>query len=52
MDEIVRCKNCKYGHFIVPCKEAKINHELLRYVCSKIRGEHNPNFFCGYAEKK
>lgn len=52
MNEIVRCKDCKHGKFIVPCKEAKLNHELLRYMCSKIGGKHRPNFFCGYASKK
>ena len=50
--KVVECKDCKHGHFIVPCKEAKTNHELLRYVCKKIKGKHNPHFFCGYAESK
>lgn len=52
MEEVVRCKDCKYGHFIVPSKEAKTNHELLRYQCPKIKGNHKPDFFCAYALKK
>ena len=52
MNEIVKCKDCKYGHFFVPCKEAKVNHDLLKYQCNKIKGRHNPNFYCGYAVRK
>lgn len=51
-DVIISCKDCKYGHFIVPCKEAKINHDLLRYMCDKIKGQHNPSFYCGYFSYK
>lgn len=51
MNVTINCKDCKHGHFIVPCKEAKINHDLLRYTCDKIKGQHNPYFYCGYAEQ-
>lgn len=45
MNEIVKCKDCKHGHFFVPCKEAKTNHDLLKYQCNKIKRNHNPNFY-------
>lgn len=52
MSNIVHCKECKYGHFVVTCKEAKKNPDLLRYQCDKINGKHNPDFYCGYAAHK
>lgn len=52
MSNVITCKECKHGHFIVPCKEAKKNHDLLKYKCNKIKGNHDPEFYCGYAERK
>ena len=50
--KVVECKDCKNGHHIVPCKQAKVDHELLRYVCNKIKGKHNPHFYCAYGVAK
>lgn len=50
--KIIRCKDCANGHFIIPCKAAKTNHELLRYQCKQIKGNHKPDFFCAYAAER
>ena len=33
----IKCKDCANGHFIVPCRAAKIDHSLLRYVANIIQ---------------
>lgn len=49
--EIVRCKDCCNSHFVVPCKAAKQNPNLLQYVCKKY-GNVPQNHFCGYGKRK
>lgn len=49
--EIVRCKDCSNSHFVVPCKAAKQNPDLLQYVCKKY-GNVPQNHFCGYGERR
>ena len=50
VQELVRCKDCKYGFCINPDEKEKI-YECMKYPIANLRITHKPEWFCADGER-
>lgn len=53
MQELVRCKNCKFGYCLNPsCDEKEKIYECIKYPIANLRITHESDWFCADGVKR